>query len=376
MNTNADPAKICTLLARTLDGETLSATDQSLLDAWRNETSRNSEIYDKIVSREVAPEDHARYLKAVAADRWDDIGARIAARRRRAVSAAAVCAVLLGGYALWNLPDGNRNHPGFLIPADNSKAVLVLESGREIEIGNHITEDELSILGITRSDDALAYSETGEPETHRLYVPRNGICRVALSDGTEVTLNSGSVLAYPSRFTGTERRITLTGEAFFKVAADAGKPFVVSAGGAEVTVLGTEFNVMAYENLDHLEVTLVEGSVMVAGEGYAERLSPGMQAIAYSDGRGYEVRDVDTRLYVSWTGGVFEFADLPLANIARRLELWYDVEFSFADSSIRELPFTGSVDKDADLMFFLDLLKKTQAIDYKIDGKRVTLKKK
>ena len=183
-------------------------------------------------------------------------------------------------------------------------------------------------------------------------------------------------MRYPNHFVGDERRVQVEGEAYFQVAKDASKPFIVEAAEMDVRVTGTEFNVMAYQDKDRVETTLVKGSIEVDVEGKVVKMLPDMQAVFSKTDKQLITRTVRTELYTSWKEGVFEFRDLPLREIAEQLGRWYDVEFEFRDELVAEIRFTGAVKRMKPITFILDVIKETKAINYRIDGKTVIVEKK
>lgn len=153
------------------------------------------------------------------------------------------------------------------------------------------------------------------------------IRKLLLPDSTEVWLNAGSVLVYPSHFGGGERNVTLVGEAFFKVRHIDNQPFMVSVNHLVVKDIGTSFNIQSYPNWDDTRVTLKEGIVSVS-DGHGDyRLSPNQQLV-YSNLTGHvNVRDVDANEYVAWSSGELQFNDVPLPTVLKLLENRYDVHF-------------------------------------------------
>ena len=144
----------------------------------------------------------------------------------------------------------------------------------------------------------------------------------------------------------------------------------------DVRVTGTEFNVMAYKDKDRIETTLVEGCVIVDAGGKVVKMSPNMQAVFSKEDQLLTTRVVRANLFSSWKDGIFEFDNLPLREIVDQLGRWYNVDFVFEDESLREIYFTGAAEKMKPITFILDLIKDTRVMNYQIDGKIITIKKK
>lgn len=195
--------------------------------------------------------------------------------------------------------------------------------------------------------------------THNITVPYGGKTSFSLPDGSVVWINSGSTFSYPSEFRN-ERVVELKGEAYFDV-VDMAEPFVVKSSFGEVKVLGTEFNMKAYEN-DPFETTLVKGSVLFTNKcGKEMKLKPGTQVVFNEDV--FKLRDVETELFTSWREGKLIFRDEPLQNIISRLERWYNVEIALKDEQIKNLKYTCTIEMET-FSEVLELFKVTTPIKY------------
>lgn len=175
-----------------------------------------------------------------------------------------------------------------------------------------------------------------------------------LDDGTKVWMNSASELRYPIHFTGTERKVELVGEAYFDVAHDQEHPFIVTAGGVNVRVLGTSFNVLAYPDEQAVKTTLVKGGVKLEAEGLRQTviLSPGEQAVW--ENKQMNVRQVNTKLYISWIKDRFAFESEELDAVLRRLARWYNVDFRVENPEMRKKVFSGTIPKYEDVIKVLE----------------------
>jgi transmembrane sensor len=190
-------------------------------------------------------------------------------------------------------------------------------------------------------------------------------------------LNSVSSLEYPTSFSGSHRVVKLSGEAYFEVAKNMDMPFkVVLPTGVEVQVLGTHFNVMAYEDEADIKTTLLEGSVKVSGAGApadAVILSPNQQARLSKEGKISVTKDLDASQAIAWKNGTFSFDDTDLEVIMRQLARWYDVEISF-ENDVRSLQFFGMVSREENASAVLKLLEQTGKVDFEIEGKKIIVK--
>ena len=390
MNKEREIRRIRDLILRSVHSS-LGGEEERELEAWRKASPRNEETFRKLVEQRFSPEEYARYRQARQSDDWPELRRKLRKRGRvRYLSGgwiARYAAVLLVGVvaAWWLARSEDEPVPPVtvarqeILPGE-MKAVLRLESGERIALGKRAErqDERLAVRGISERDSALVYGEQPERrvERHVLTVPRGGEYVLTLADSTRVWMNSDSELRYPSRFEGGERRVSVTGEAYFQVAKDESLPFIVEAGGAAVRVTGTEFNVMAYPDDGRVETTLVSGGVDVEANGQTRRVAPGSQAVYDKASGSLDVRAVDLALYTSWKDGLFEFRDMPLGAVARQLERWYDVEILFADPAVADIRFTGAVKKMKPLAFILDIIQGTRSVDYRIEGRQVIIDKK
>jgi len=202
---------------------------------------------------------------------------------------------------------------------------------------------------------------------HTISAPPGQATNIILADGSEVTLNSGTVLTYPVDYSEKNRRVTLTGEAFFEVNHDSKNPFTVTTSGIDIVATGTSFNVNAYTEDCQVNVTLVEGSVGLfneEGENLVS-LSPGENVRISIPSQEMEVSQVDTRFYTSWQQGMITFSNRRLEDIARDLERWYSVEIIFMNDACKDIRYSGTILKHKPVDQVLEILHLTS--DFKFD---------
>lgn len=200
---------------------------------------------------------------------------------------------------------------------------------------------------------------------------------ITLSDGTKVTLNAGSTLTYPTAFTSGPREVSICGEAFFEVAHDDKHPFIVKAEDINVKVLGTKFNVKAYEDEDNIEVTLKEGKVGVGLN--MEKLIPIMpgQQIKYSKtDKSFSKRKVSLNNYTAWVCGKFYFTSRPLEKIAKQLERNFNVHIEILGDDLKKATFTGDFIRGENLEQILRVMTVNRPIKYTIEGDQIQITRK
>jgi transmembrane sensor len=192
--------------------------------------------------------------------------------------------------------------------------------------------------------------------------PRGEKSLVTLPDGSQVWLNASSKLVYHS-FSKKHRQVELQGEAFFRVAQNERAPFVVKTDECEVEVLGTAFNMMAYDDFGRKEITLVSGIIQVNIDDKKVQLRPG-QALNLKDNM-YSIRPVNTSLATGWVDNKFIFQNIPFSELIRRLENWYDVDIEIDQSQVEEINFTGTFKNEETIWQVLDAIKVYTPISYK-----------
>lgn len=220
-------------------------------------------------------------------------------------------------------------------------------------------------------DKSIKYEDpTGQADGwNQLEVPQRLDCRLILSDGTEVWLNSRSSIRFPFTFTGSRREVEVTGEAYFNVSPDAGKPFVVMTPQGEVQVLGTSFNVNTYEP-GKVVTSLVSGSVRAAGEGGEVVLKPGQEAV-FTEHQPLEVGKFDQRDKLSWMQGVYYFKAADFQTIAKAVERWYSLELVVGRPELAAYKFDVKLDKNKPVEDFMEILRVTKGLRYRIEGKEL-----
>ena len=265
-----------------------------------------------------------------------------------------------------------------------SKAILMMADGKEVvlEQGQNLNILLNERVRVATSSQGIVYEERGKgmvtEEYNKLTTPIGGEYSLVLSDGTKVFLNADSELKYPVEFSDGKRIVDLKGEAYFEVHKDSLRPFIVRINGAEVTVLGTSFNVNTYGDDGQIYTTLVNGSVRVSSmkNKQEESLKPGMQSVMNVQSGLLTVRKVDVEPYVAWREGRFVFRAMTLDLIMRQLQRWYDFEVFYQNSELKDYEFRGVIKRDMDLDKVLSVIKATTNVDFEVKGKVITIIKR
>lgn len=263
-----------------------------------------------------------------------------------------------GNQAILTLTDGRT-----IIVNDSVGGVLALESGVEIR---HTEEGSIvyDVKSATLTSGEIPYNTFSTPKGHSY--------QLSLPDGTRVWLNTGSSLRFPVAFAGDERKVTLTGEAYFEVSHDAGKPFEVQANGSTIQVLGTHFNVSAYTDDKRVTTTLVEGAVNVSKNGETVALKPGQQAVVH-DGTGQiSQSSADIRSVLAWKNGYFRFDDETIESIISKISRWYDIGEVEYQGQFNDR-FTGTFQRSKGVSQLFGHLEKLAPVRFEIKERRIVV---
>ena len=308
--------------------------------------------------------------------------------RRRIAGAwcwvAVILLPLLLGGTIWIVLGDKQERPVVseaALEAGHPQAVLILARGERIDLTSGRTDSLPGQVGVNVLRDSargVVYERREEqaenPEYNTLVVPRQGEFQVVLADGSKVYLNSESEIRYPTFFAGGERRVFLKGEAFFEVASDTSRPFIVEVGEMDVRVLGTRFNVNAYAPERAIRTTLVSGKVRVSDreDKAAVILEPGQQAVWKKDG--LTTREVDALAVSAWVDGKFYFEEgMTLEEITEQLQRWYDIDFFFASERVKRFVFAGMIKKEYTANEIFSMIEKAARVKFTVNGRTVTV---
>ena len=386
---------IARLIRHSLTGE-LSELERVELEAWLHDSEEHQVLFEKIKKEIRISSESSLFCSLNDEEAWQKFKIATRARKQRVyirkiLTYAAIIVLPLAVIAGFWFLNQEKNTPPMAservaeITPGKSRAVLItadqtvhelngLQEQREIEVGNGMVIKqgganlEYDSLVIPLQEPALAMNT--------LKIPRGGEFRLKLSDGTKVWLNADSELKYPVCFDEKERKVYLSGEAYFEVTKDSDRPFYVVTEEVQIRVYGTEFNVNTNQQ-GKIHTVLVNGKVGVKKRGMTGEIAmkPGELASFDRKAGTFEVKEVDVRQYVLWKDGYFTFENESLEQILNTLSLWYDVDVFFQSESAKQLVFTGYMKRYSDISEILDAITDVVGVNFTINGKTIIVSK-
>lgn len=368
------------ILMKRLSGEYLSEEEKSCFEVWYRDEEHQAYYRDlqKIRSGVLASSVAGKIDKGKA---W--LKVRPVRKKRviyRVIGYAAMFVLPLGVALALLLPEKQNEKITYthsVVLPGKKMATLTLSTGEQVALTDSLPRLEERGMVISHSEEkALVYNQVqdsipAEVVYNAVTVPRGGEYKLALSDGTIVWLNSDSYIRYPVRFAGDTRQVELRGEAYFEVAKNSEKPFIVRMKEYNIRVTGTQFNARSYSN-EETATTLVQGSVQIEKGGSVSKLSPGQQAIL-KDGQ-VQVRKVDIESYIAWRTGDFSFTQCRLENILDELARWYDVDVFYMNQQVKDYHFSAWFKRSSSISEVIAILEKTKKISLDLKGRMLTVK--
>ncbi len=391
-----DIKQISELAKKYIDG-TASSAELDTLHTWYDEQEADEEQIVVTAEPETLEALRARMLVRLLEEMGVEQGSTAMVRTMRPVrkwywaAAATAVGIMIGGYFFFNRPtvpaETLAKEVRFKndIPAGGKHAVLQLADGSTILLDSALNGTVAMQGGTTivkNANGQLTY-QTGGKNAAELYnaisTPMGGEYAITLPDGSKVWLNAQTSLRFPAVFTGKNRKVELTGEAYFEVAKNAAQPFVVgigdkgNAGYREVEVLGTHFNIKAYTDETEVKATLLEGKVKISvpASGTSQVMNPGQQVNISGDGELKLVDKADTDVVMAWHNGLFRFNGVSIREVMAQAKRWYGIDVIYKGGESEH--FKSGIPRQSTLQEFLTILETTGRVQFSIDGKTVTV---
>jgi transmembrane sensor len=386
MTPNDEQHLISVLICKQIVGKA-SEDERKIIELWRKESEWNEAAYQRLLDPEQMQMELSRSALTDYHRPLEEMKHRLGIDKKKPksrnkaliyslVTVAASVMLIIGSIFVYYHSAENKIVPSKKIIAKTeithgtTCATLTIGNGQKITLGPNAAQNSKMIAQAVKGN---------KNAMNNLQTPRGGEFKVTLEDGTEVWLNAETTLRYPENFDGDARRVEVSGEAYFKVAHNNEKPFYVTSGKQEIRVYGTEFNVHAYPDEANIFTTLVAGSIAlkpVNGNSSELMLSPGHQAVFSNSDESAKVRTVDTEIVTSWRSGTFVFENQTLDMIMKTLSRWYNFDYEFADKSISNTEFIGSIPKYGKFSDVVEIFSRMGDIHLRQHGRKVIISTK
>lgn len=363
-----------------------SEEDTQQLQEWIETSSKNKSKYNELIN-ESTLSDRYRQYDAIDTERaWKSFRKRYLPTRhlllRRTLRYASIFVLVSAIAYFWfikesnvsRLPDISHEVMVAMLRSQNAgkqKATLVLSNGKQIVLQS-LPKSEKAISSI---EETAEDTESQSSAENKLMTHNDSEYWITLDDGTRIHLNYSTTLKYPSRFDGDSRRVYLDGEAYFYVAKDSKRPFYVETPNGTIREYGTSFNVNTKDEAGTTKVVLVEGSISIlANDGHEYMMKPGELAIAQSESNKVHINKVDIEPYIAWNSGCFVFDNCPLETLMKRISLWYGQKVVFANDDIRQLRYSGSIDRYSSINLVLKAIENVTGLRIENTQNKIVIK--
>lgn len=385
--------KIVPILKKSLAGK-LSLEEKELIDKWLGQSAANRKFFEEIQDNELLSEQIALFQEANWREAYERFAihlqketqsrrAKLVAVFKKMTAAAVLISVIALGVYFLNKPDRNVSNISKTISGTSQtdmlpiveSAQLTLADGTIVKLDGNQQNQLLAKQGqklIVNNSQELTYSPGIEDDKNVLMntvqTGTGGMYKLVLADGTKVILNSQSSLKFPVNFSSTERKVELMGQAYFEVTEDKRRPFTVITNSLDIKVLGTKFDIKAYNSSRSINTTtLLEGSIMIFHDREQKLLKPNQQA---SIGMGKQIKIgnvTDAESVIAWTKGKFSFNKTPVEDIFEELKRNYPIK-NVRYEGVIDSRFSGQVPKDVPLSEVLKVFSMTGLVHFKIEG--------
>lgn len=380
-----DIYEVAKLISKEKVGE-LTVDEQQQLIQWK---SKNEKSYMLASDSKQIQKKHGLYSKIDREKSWEKITKQVPDLKPKVIElrtvlkwAAVIMLPLLATTYMLNEVYWSKNP--VIVEAGSSKAILELSNGKTIYLedyqGIDIKSGKEKLASNTNNELIYQQGEAiGEAlKYNTIKTPVQGEYFMKLSDGTKVWLNAQTEIQFPEKFGKNKREIKLiSGEAYFAVTKNKNRPFdVYLNNGAKVEVLGTEFNVMAYQDEDEIQTTLVEGSVKFAKNNDEIILKPGEQSGLHVETGQIQVREVKTDIYTAWKNGKFVFNREPMESVLRKMSRWYGIQVICDDEAVLQRRISGVTDRYEDIDKLINLIEEISPIELELEDDHLLVSRK
>ncbi len=374
---------------------TLGLDDNELyiFNSWLNESEKNQELYNRLTASDFVEKRTGNLARFDCEKGWTKVYGIIESNDKPVIrlqsvwfklsGIAAALLVLTGLYFLLRSVHESEVNTEYTavyehIQPGSNKALLTLSNGSKIELAELDTVFSLNGAQINIDSSTVSYkntiANTQSIHYNTLSTPRGGSYKIRLSDGTLVWLNAQSELRYPETFIGDNRTVYVKGEVYFEVSKDKSKPFFVYYNDNRIKVLGTAFNVKAYENSKKSFVTLCEGSIQLLSNGHSDVLIPNQQAVISQSET--VVNKVNAYNFTAWKDNMFLYRSASLGLILDDLSRWYNTEIFYTNPKLKELQFSMYLKRYESIASIINMIETTGEVKFKLDNNNLIVSSK
>ncbi|RQO37658.1 hypothetical protein DBR39_12255 [Chryseobacterium sp. KBW03] len=367
------------ILKKIVQVDPLTVDEHIVLNSWLKEDKKNEDFFQKVQNPAYLAESIKQLYKTESEIQFSIVESKLKQKKIRRIirhiSVAAGFLVILNIGLLLYIQKSRSEKETFSntaindVPPGCNKASITFSDGKSVDLQD-LDGIKVSEKGFIYTDGKLVRS-LNDISSAVLKTPRGGQYHIILSDGTKVWLNSGSSLEYPVEFSGN-REVRLSGEAYFEVRHDPKHPFLVKTDIQQIKVLGTRFNIRAYE--DKQFTTLVQGSVEVKANGSTStmKMKPNEQAII--NNYSLSIQKVDALDFLTWKQGLISSGSISLLDLSKEIERWWDVDFRFSPNFKNAERAYLTISKNENLSSVLKVIEKTYGVTAEIHGKEVDIR--
>jgi transmembrane sensor len=373
MNDEHLPFQIVKLISKALAGE-ISDAEQHDLQSWIAARPANAELFQRVKTVFETPEQHP-FREFDTDSGWENLMTRSRRRSRLKVVIlrVALAACIVGAIVWITTKKAGKEHQQQLVVNKKKGVILTGPQGQEVVLSSNAdTTFNMGNGNASVQTGTLIFSDNAKDaaiQQFTLHVPTENRYQLRLPDGSQLWLNAGSTVRFPNRFTAEERRISIQGEAYLEVAQESAHPFVVETADMNVTVLGTAFNIRAYEDVNSKKVSLVSGSLRVSTPTKQITLKPGQEV-----NNMLQVTTADIETTTAWKDGLFIFRSASLPAIMEDIAHWYGVNVLYEGQLPADIRLSVKTERSIPLNQLLSMLSATGSANFKLEGDKVIVK--